>query len=56
MSILNKYCSFEISIHQRIRKKGTWFPQKYSSTTEEGEEELFIEQQVIILAYISYNI
>ncbi len=28
-SVLNQFCSFELSIHQRILKKLSWFPQIY---------------------------
>jgi len=35
ISISNKYCSFELSVHQRILKK-LWFPQKYETTVFKG--------------------
>ena len=49
--ILNKCCSFELSINQRIQKKASQFPQKYKAEQlfNIDNNQMFLEQQIIIL-------
>jgi len=46
ISISNKYCSFELSVHQRILKK-LWFPQKYETTVFKGIFHFFFGNRLI---------
>jgi len=48
ISISNKLCSFELSIHQRILKNVSWFPQKCLA------EKLFSEQNKCFLSTLQH--
>ncbi len=55
--ISNKQYSFELSIHEKSRKKLSQFPQKYSSSTTFQQRYLyniFIELQTSILEFLLF--
>ncbi len=55
-SISKKCCSFELSVHQRILKKMTRFPQKYWHTTSSLVIKKFLQKiSVICEGYVTFK-